>query len=185
MTAIRVPLVCFLTGLLLFASHAITSAAEADVPLAPGDDAVVVEDGAKLMVGTEVRAQLKKDDRLRVLQVRGEWLDMWAPVIIQMGRQKDYESFEAFQASVKDNPLTYEPLPEKEGAGKLTYVSETGERFEYWANSEKLPRINGKELNLNPPKTHDGPFLSMVHGEQTATIRYAGYEDVLLNFAPR
>ena len=111
--------------------------------------------------------------------------DMWAPVIIQMGRAKNYESFEAFQASVKDNPLTYEPLPEKEGAGKLTYVSEAGERFEYWANSEKLPRINSRELNLNPPKTYDSPFLSMIHGEQTATISYPGYDDVVLDFSSK
>jgi len=55
-----------------------------------------------------------------------ELKDMWAPVVIQMGRAADYKSFEAFCDSVKDKQFMYEN-------GKLTYVSEANETYEYWA----------------------------------------------------
>jgi hypothetical protein len=104
-----------------------------------------------------------------------EFKDMWAPVVIQMGQASDYKSFEAFQASVKDNKFEYKD-------GKLTYVSEAKETFEYWANSKQIPKINGTQVNLNPSKTYDSPYLSMEHGSNKAVIKYAGYDDVFLEF---
>lgn len=117
--------------------------------------------------------QLKEVER-----TNGHYLelkDMWAPVVLQMGRAKDYESFEAFQASVKDNPFTYED-------SKLTYTSEAGDIYEAWAKFTSLPTINGKTINLNPVKTYDSPFLSMEHGSNKAVIRCRGLEDVVLKF---
>ena len=69
-----------------------------------------------------------KADRkvISVEEKRGHYLelnDMWAPVVIQMGRAKDFESFEAFQTSVKENPFTY-------ADGKLSYTSEAGDTYE-------------------------------------------------------
>jgi hypothetical protein len=104
-----------------------------------------------------------------------ELKDLWAPIVIQMGRACDYQSFEAFQASVKKNSFTYEN-------GKLAYVSEAKDKYEYWANSKQLPKINGETGNLNPTKTYDSPFLSMKHGSNKAVIKYPGYDDVVLEF---
>jgi len=113
-----------------------------------------------------------------VKETRGMFLelnDKWAPIVIQMGRAKDYDSFEAFQTSVKENKFDYQD-------GKLAYTSEADVTFEYWANSETLPKINGAKINLNPAKTYDSPFLSMEHGSNQAVISYPGYEDVVLEF---
>jgi hypothetical protein len=113
-----------------------------------------------------------------VKETKGMFLelkDMWAPIVIQMGRTADYASFEAFQASVKENKFAYQD-------GKLNYTSEAGETFEYYANSKTLPKINGSTINLNPAKTYDSPFLSMEHGSDRAVISYPGYGDVMLEF---
>ena len=104
-----------------------------------------------------------------------ELKDMWAPVVIQMGQACDYLSFEAFQASVKENKFAYQD-------NTLTYVSEAGETFEVQANSKTLPKINGTPVNLNPKKTYDSPFLSMEHGSNKAVIKYPGYKDEVLDF---
>lgn len=101
--------------------------------------------------------------------------DMWAPVVIQMGRAADYKSFEDFCAAVKANRFEYTD-------GKLTYVSHASETFEYWSKGAPPPRINGTEVNLNPPKTFDSPFLSMEHGTSKAVITYPGQKDVVLDF---
>ncbi|MEO6755635.1 MAG: hypothetical protein ABIP85_28020 [Chthoniobacteraceae bacterium] len=106
-----------------------------------------------------------------------ELKDMWAPIVIQMGRAGDYASFEAFQASVKDNKFDYQD-------GKLTYVSEAKETFEVWSKGTQLPKINGTTVNLNPKKTYNSPFLSMEHGSNKAVISYPGYKDVVLDFNP-
>jgi len=104
-----------------------------------------------------------------------ELKDMWAPVVIQMGRKADHKSFEAFQKSVIANKCVYEN-------GKLTYTSEAGDTYEYWAKSTKIPRLNGTEVNLNPTKTYDSPYLSMVHGNDKAIVSYSGYDDLVLDF---
>lgn len=101
--------------------------------------------------------------------------DMWAPVVIQMGRAADYKSFEDFQVAVKASRFEYQD-------GKLLYVSAAGDTYEYWARGAQLPRINGKEMNLNPSKTFDSPFLSMVHGSSNAVITFPGHRDLVLDF---
>jgi len=104
-----------------------------------------------------------------------ELKDMWAPIVIQMGRAADYASFDAFQAAVKARTFAYEN-------GKLTYVSEAKDTFEYWAKGTQPPKINGETVNLNPAKTYDSPFLSMEHGSSKAVIHYPGYKDEVLEF---
>lgn len=104
-----------------------------------------------------------------------ELKDMWAPIVIQMGRAVEYVSFENFQAAVKAARFEYQD-------GKLTYASLAKETFEVWANSQKLPRINGSALNLNPPMTYASPYLSMFHGSARAVITYPGYQELVLHF---
>ncbi len=105
-----------------------------------------------------------------------ELKDMWAPVVIQMGRASDYESYEAFQASVKARKFEYEN-------GKLTYESEAKDSYEYWSNSKQLPKINGTTVNLNPAMTYDSQYLSMEHGQSKAVISCPGFEEVVLEFS--
>lgn len=104
-----------------------------------------------------------------------ELKDLWAPIVIQMGRASDYKSFESFQTSVKARKFEYEN-------GKLAYVSEAGDHFEYWAKGAQLPKINGTSVNLNPAKTYDSPYLSMEHGTTKAVIRYPNHKDEVLDF---
>jgi hypothetical protein len=104
-----------------------------------------------------------------------EFKDMWAPVVIQMGRASDYKTFEAFQSSVKARKFEYKD-------GKLTYESEAKDNYEYWDKGAQLPKINGIPVNLNPEKTYDSPYLSMEHGSNKAVIKYTGYDDVVLEF---
>jgi len=115
-----------------------------------------------------------------VAETKGQFLelnDMWAPIVIQMGRTEDYKSFEDFQTSVKANRFEYQD-------GKLTYVSNAKEKFEYWAKGAQPPRINDITVNLNPPKTFDSPYLSMVHGSSKAVITYPGHKELVLDFSP-
>lgn len=116
-----------------------------------------------------------------IKEARGHFLelkDMWAPVVIQMGRAADYKSFEAFQSAVKARKFEYEN-------GKLTYESEAKDKYEYWAKGAQLPKINGSMVNLNPAKTYDSPFLFMVHGEGRAVISYSGFPNLELDFGTK
>jgi len=130
---------------------------------------------------TNKRRAFGKDRKMaEVTETGGQFLElkeMWAPVVIQMGRAADYQSFEAFCAAVKANRFEYT-------GGKLTYVSAAGDQYEYWAKGAQPPRINGTAVNLNPPKTFDSPFLSMVHGSSKAVITYPGHKDLVLDFNP-
>ena len=101
--------------------------------------------------------------------------DMWAPIVLQMGRAADYQTFEAFCAAVKANRYVY-------ADGPLTYASEANDQYEYWAKGAHPPQVNGVKVNLNPEKTYDTPYLSMIHGEAQAVISYPGHDDLRLNF---
>lgn len=103
--------------------------------------------------------------------------NIWAPVIIQMGQAANYADFAAFRTSVIANALTF-------ASNTLNYTSEAGDVFTFYANSKTTPRVNGTTVNLNPVKTYDSPYLSMVHGTDLATVSYPGYENLLLNFDP-
>jgi hypothetical protein len=103
--------------------------------------------------------------------------NIWAPVIVQMGQAANYASFNAFQASVTANALTF-------SSNVLNYTSEAGDTFTVYANSKTTPRVNGVTVNLNPAKTYDSPYLSMNHGESLATVSYPGYPDLPLDFDP-
>lgn len=102
--------------------------------------------------------------------------DKWAPVIIQTGQADNYADFAAFQSSVMNNALTY-------AGGTMNYTSEAGDVFTFYANSKTTPKVNGTTVSLNPDQTYDSPYLSMVHGEEVATVSYPGYADLELNFS--
>ena len=101
--------------------------------------------------------------------------DLWAPVVLQVGQAVDYPDFAAFQSSVMANALTY-------SSDTLNYTSEAGDTFTVYANSKTTPQVNGSTVDLNPTKTYDSPYLSMVHGEDIATVSYGGYPNLVLDF---
>jgi hypothetical protein len=103
--------------------------------------------------------------------------NIWAPVIIQMGQAANHANSAGFQTSVIANPLTF-------SSNVLNYTSEAGDTFTFYANSKTTPRVNGTTVNLNPVKTYNSPYLSMVHGESLATVSYPGYPDLPLDFDP-
>ena len=103
--------------------------------------------------------------------------DNWSPVVFQVGAAADYGyDYSAFKTSVKENSVSY-------SSGKLTYTSEAGDTFEMWSNSVNLPTINGSEVDLNPNKTYDSPFLQGYHGLNEVTLSYPGHNDLKLDFS--
>jgi hypothetical protein len=102
--------------------------------------------------------------------------DMWAPVIVQMGRTEDYPDFDAFRASVQANRVMYED-------GHLTYDSEAGDVYEFWSRGVQLPRINGHTPSLNPAKTYSSPYILGWHGEDIVTLSYPGVDSLVLDFS--
>lgn len=101
--------------------------------------------------------------------------DPWAPVLLQAGQSSKHASFQDFQDSVQENQISY-------ANGILNYTSEAGDTFTVYSNSRTTPKVNGTTLDLNPAKTYDSPYLSMVHGADVATVKYPGFEDLVLDF---
>jgi hypothetical protein len=103
-----------------------------------------------------------------------EFTDIWAPVVIQMAQAKSFkDGFAAFKAAVNKTSFAYKD-------GKLTYTSLSGKTYEYWSQSKMLPKIDGSPIDLNPPMAYGFPYLKMKHGEDTATISYPGYPDLIV-----
>ena len=101
--------------------------------------------------------------------------DKWSPVVIQTGLSSEYASYQAFRNSVKANSFTY-------SSGKLTYISEAGDTYEIWRNSTNRPEINNTDVDVNPDKVYDSPFISGVHGYELITLSNSGYDDLILHF---
>ena len=113
---------------------------------------------------------LKKLETLCVFSLQKSYLEVFTEAI-----SGELEITKSFDISVKPRTFEYKD-------GKLTYMSEAKETFEYWANSKQLPKINGINVNLNPSKTYDSPYLSMEHGSNKAVITYPGRENLTLDF---
>jgi len=99
--------------------------------------------------------------------------DQYSPIIIQTGQKAVYGSFDAFQKAVLDAPLT---LTED----KLDYTGPNSARIEFFLcrNSDDdpypktLPKIDGKELDLNLTHNYKSPFMQNEVGSNTVTVRY-------------
>lgn len=103
--------------------------------------------------------------------------DRDAPVILQAGRAADHPGgFEAFRSAVESRTcVTFED-------GVLRYRSLAGDDLAFTVKAPRLPEVNGMPLELNPPETYASPYLEMKHGTDLARIRFAGYEDLMLDF---
>ena len=118
----------------------------------------------------------------RIMQLNNEWL----PAIIQLGQASSYENLEAFQEDVLDNPyITLEDVndnPFTRNRDTVHYTSNAGDTFTIYPRTTTTPLVNGETVDLNPAKIYDSPYLSMVHGDDTATVSYPGYPDLLIPF---
>jgi hypothetical protein len=103
--------------------------------------------------------------------------DIDSPIVLQTGRAADFPGgFQEFQQAVaakatlalSDNCLRFRSL--------------AGDNYRFWVKQKRAPELNGKPFDLNPPETYHSPYLTMVHGSDTARIRYPGFEDLVLDF---
>ncbi len=99
--------------------------------------------------------------------------DQYAPIIIQTGRKAVYGSFAAFRKAILAAPLTLT-------ADKLDYTGPNSARIEFFLcrNSDEdpypktLPKIDGKELDLNLTHNYKSPFMQNEVGSDIVTVRY-------------
>ena len=99
--------------------------------------------------------------------------DQYSPILIQTGRKAVYGSFAAFKKAVLAAPLTLT-------ADKLDYTGPNSPRIEFFIakDSDKdpypktLPKIDGKELDLNLRHNYKSPFMQNKVGSHIVTVRY-------------
>jgi len=105
----------------------------------------------------------------------GEWLvcsSKDTPVIIEVGRKSDHESYEAFRNKVLAQELSFEK-------SVLTYRSLSGDLLTFYADQSRLPEINGTPVNLAPEKVYDSPFVQSEWNSGVVTIQYGDIKQVL------
>ncbi|MHC4248484.1 MAG: HEAT repeat domain-containing protein [Planctomycetota bacterium] len=103
--------------------------------------------------------------------------DQYSPIIIQTGRKAAYGSFDAFQKAILAAPLR---LTED----KLDYTGPNSKQIEFWMCKDStegpypqnLPRIDGKELDLNLKHNYQSPYLNNTVGSDIVTFRYGERE---------
>ncbi len=109
---------------------------------------------------------------------RGFWLacrEEFSPVILEVVRKCDWPSFEAFQASVLGNPLLWRER-------RLEYQSRSyGIRLALFADYSSPPLVDGKQVDYQPAKVYDSPFLQSNFGSGVVTIR-SGSRSAVLDF---
>jgi hypothetical protein len=101
--------------------------------------------------------------------------DSYSPIIIQTGRKTDYGSFENFQQAILAAPL-------KITEDVLDYTGPNSSRIEFFlckdsddhdeAYPESLPKIDGKELDLNLTKSYCSPFMNNTEGSEVVTVSF-------------
>jgi len=111
-------------------------------------------------------------------QAPGQWLackDQFTPIIMEAARKKDGLDFAAFRATVKFNPLTHE-------AGVLRYRSSHYDtELTFYTASTRLPEINGRAIDLRPPKAYDSPFIRGDWDSGVVVLK-KGAREVVLDF---
>jgi len=105
------------------------------------------------------------------------FLDGTAPVVIEAASSAEFPGatgFEDFKSAVNWNwalhPTWFGHPAYDPATNKVDYQSLAGDRYEFWSNSATLPRKNGADVNLNPAKTYDSPYVNGDHGRDFVTI---------------
>lgn len=93
------------------------------------------------------------------------------PIVFQAARASDYESFDAFIRDVSDNEFTWVD----EETFRYTGCGTSGTLL--WHTDTRLPEINGKTVDVCPPKLLDSPYLESDFESGIVTMRnYSGQE---------
>ncbi|MEZ6077850.1 MAG: hypothetical protein R3C56_19910 [Pirellulaceae bacterium] len=86
------------------------------------------------------------------------WLrcgDEYTPVIIEVVRSSDYpDGFESFQQAVLSQTFNFD-----EGILRYQGLQGSGD-FTFFANSERLPELDGLPIDLAPDYAFKSPFLN-------------------------
>lgn len=93
-------------------------------------------------------------------------------VIFHAGDAGEHGSFDRFVRSVLSAPLTIEPVADagQPGAYRVEYRPPGSPKLEFLTH---LPSMaDGKELDLDPPKTYSSPFLQCDNGSDKVTLRF-------------
>lgn len=99
--------------------------------------------------------------------------DNFSPIIIQTGRRTVYGSFENFQEAILSAPL-------KVTEDLLDYTGPNSPRIEFFLCKDsdedpypkRLPKIDGKELDLNLKHNYKSPYINNTVGSNVVTITY-------------
>jgi hypothetical protein len=104
--------------------------------------------------------------------------DVWMPLVVQMGRESDFENFEQFETDVLKLPYEY-------AGGTVAFTALNGHKYTMSRQDVRpsLPRIDGREPNTNPPFAYDSPYLHMEWPSTTATLRGPDGTTVTLDFS--
>ena len=88
-------------------------------------------------------------------RAKGKWLccdNEYSPVILEVGRKSDYQSYEEFREKVFSNELSFTD-------DTLQYTGIYGDSFTFYANYSQVPQINCTPINYAPAQAFDSPFL--------------------------
>jgi hypothetical protein len=105
----------------------------------------------------------------------GRWLvceNKYTPVIIEVGRKSEYESFEVFRKKALAQSVVM-------GKSTLSYTSLGGDQLTFYTDQSRLPEINGTPVNLAPQKVFNSPFVQSDWNSGVVTIRYGENQRVL------
>ncbi len=97
------------------------------------------------------------------------WLrceDEYTPVIIEVARKSDYDGdFDRFQAAVLARKVEL-----VDGVLRYRGLGDSGE-FTFYAESDRLPEIDGRPIDLRPDYTFDSPFVTETWAGGVVTIK--------------
>lgn len=100
-------------------------------------------------------------------------------ILLHAGHQDRYESFDAFQSKVRRNRL-------KISNSQVIYDFNDGEdRIEMWTylpeqfNRFRMPRVNGKTIDIRPDATFTSPYLNSPFGSEQVHITVGPYKRTL------
>ena len=108
---------------------------------------------------------------------QGQWMILnqeYSPVIMEIVRKSDYSNFTDFQNDILDNQYNYQN-------NTLNYETSYGDQLTFFSNYSSLPQINSQEVNLDPVKNFNSPYMQSNWNSGIITIR-KGTRELVLDF---
>lgn len=106
----------------------------------------------------------------------GRWMifeDGFSPAILEVARESQYDSFEAFQEAVLACPIKWE-------GERLSYTGLGGDQFVFHADYSRNPTVNGQTPNyFEPDYAFESPYVYSKWDSGVVTIQFQGQRLVL------